>query len=130
MQGAAALQNNQYTQLGNITSIKAGQLKNASDRVDFQQGQINAALGDTVDAVGDFFITSDRRLKKDIKLIGLSPSGLNIYQFKYKDSYFGKGLYEGVMADEMPLKAVIKHKDGYNLVDYNKIDVDFKTIIY
>ena len=26
---------------------------------------------------------SDRRLKKDIKLIGISPNGLNIYKFKY-----------------------------------------------
>ncbi len=71
---------------------------------------------------------SDRRLKKDIKLIGLSPSGLKIYSFKYKDSSFGKGIFQGVMSDEIPSNAVIKGNDGFDRVDYSKIDVEFKNI--
>ena len=32
------------------------------------------------------------------------------------------------MSDEIPQKAVIKHKDGYDRVDYSKLDVEFKQI--
>ena len=71
---------------------------------------------------------SDRNLKTDIKFLRYSPSGLKIYSFKYKDIKFGKGLFEGVMSDEIPSYAVTKHKDGYDTVDYTKIDVNFKAI--
>lgn len=71
---------------------------------------------------------SDRRLKKNIKLLGYSPSGLNIYAFEYINEKFGKGVFQGVISDEIPLKAVIKHEDGFDRVDYSKIDVEFKQI--
>ena len=71
---------------------------------------------------------SDRRLKKNIKLIGSSPSGLKIYAFEYINNKFGKGIYQGVMSDEIPEYAVIKHQDGYDRVDYSKLDVEFKII--
>ena len=71
---------------------------------------------------------SDRRLKKNIKVMGKSPSGLNIYNFEYKDSKFGKGVYQGVMSDEIPYDAVTKHSNSYDMVNYNKIDVDFIKI--
>ena len=71
---------------------------------------------------------SDRRLKKDIKLIGLSSSGLKVYSFKYKNISFGKGIFQGVMSDEIPSHAVIKGNDGFDRVDYSKIDVEFKNI--
>jgi len=85
-----------------------------------------AAIGGAAGAVGG--IVSDRRLKKDIKLIGISPSGLNIYSFKYKNTKFGKGLFQGVMSDEIPKDAVIKHEDGYDRVDYSKLDVEFNKL--
>ena len=71
---------------------------------------------------------SDRRLKQNIKLIGVSPKGLNIYSFEYIDKVFGEGTWQGVMSDEIPQDAVIKHKDGYDKVDYSKLDVTFKQI--
>jgi len=71
---------------------------------------------------------SDRRLKNNIKLIGKSKSGLNIYSFKYIDKKFGEGTYQGVMSDEIPTDAVTKHKDGFDRVDYSKIDVKFQLI--
>ena len=71
---------------------------------------------------------SDRRLKKDIKLLGLSPSGIKIYSFKYIDSSIGKGVYQGVMSDEIPQEAVVKHASGYDMVDYSKLDVEFIKI--
>jgi hypothetical protein len=71
---------------------------------------------------------SDRRLKKNIKLISKSNSGLNIYAFEYIDKIFGEGVFQGVMSDEIPTTAVIKGKDGYDRVDYSKLDVEFKNI--
>ena len=71
---------------------------------------------------------SDRRLKNDIKLIGLSPSGLKIYNFNYKDIKFGKGTFQGVMSDEIPQSAIVKHEDGFDRVDYSKLDVEFKAV--
>ena len=72
---------------------------------------------------------SDRRLKKNIKLIGSSPSGLKIYTFEYIDKTIGSDVYQGVMSDEVPVDTVIKHESGYDMVDYSKIDVKFKKII-
>ena len=71
---------------------------------------------------------SDRRLKKNINLIGESPSGLNIYSFEYIDNKYGEGTYQGAMSDEIPSYAVSVNSDGYDMVDYSKIDVNFKQI--
>ena len=53
---------------------------------------------------------------------------MNIYSFNYKDKSNGKGTYQGVMSDEIPNDAVFKHPDGFDRVDYNKLDVEFKLI--
>ena len=67
---------------------------------------------------------ADIRLKENVELIGKSPSNINIYKFNYK----GKDtVYEGVMAQEVPW-ASIEDQDGYLMVDYSKVDVDFKKI--
>ena len=65
---------------------------------------------------------SDIRLKENIKLVGKSPSNINIYKFNYKDN---PTTYQGVMAHEVPW-ANLKHSNGYMMVDYNKVDVEFK----
>tara|TARA_R100000322_G_scaffold153928_1_gene112562 strand:- start:1278 stop:2135 length:858 start_codon:yes stop_codon:yes gene_type:complete len=86
------------------------------------------ALGTVAGAAVGAMIPSDRKIKRDIKLVGKSPSGLNIYTFKYKDWYLkDNDTYQGVMSDEVPKHAVIRG-DKYDKVDYSKIDVDFKTI--
>ena len=71
---------------------------------------------------------SDRKLKKNINLVGKSPSGLNIYNFEYINLKHGEGVFQGVMSDEIPLDAIVSSSDGYDMVDYSKIDVDFKII--
>ena len=70
-------------------------------------------------------LPSDRRLKKNIIKIGESESGLNIYEFEYINK---KGTYQGVMSDEIPKEAVLVGDNGYDTVDYSKLDVDFKRI--
>ena len=87
---------------------------------------VSSASG-TMSSAGGSMMGSDRRLKDNIKLIGYSPSGLNIYKFKYKDTKYGKGFFQGVMSDEIPSSAV-KNINGYDMVDYGLIDVEFKNI--
>jgi len=71
---------------------------------------------------------SDRRLKENIRLVGKSSSGINIYTWTYKNQERdGKGVFEGVMAQEVP-QASMQHPDGYLMVDYSKIDVTFKKV--
>jgi hypothetical protein len=71
------------------------------------------------------FGQSDIRLKEDINLIGKSPSGLNVYTFKYKGN--DNGIYQGVMAQEVPHASVLGD-DGFYKVDYSKLDVEFKKV--
>ena len=77
-------------------------------------------------------VGSDRDYKKNIKKIGKSPSGINIYQFEYKDKNKGEGVYQGVISDDLPAdirkKAVKTGEDGNDVVDYSVIDVEFKRI--
>lgn len=71
---------------------------------------------------------SDSRLKRIIKQVGKSESGINIYLFSY--NFDTKTIYQGVIAQELigtPWESAL-HKDANGLysVDYSKIDVDFK----
>ncbi len=71
---------------------------------------------------------SDSRLKEDIKKIGTSIDGHNVYKFKYLD---GPEYYTGVMAEEIlkvKPEAVAQMDNGYWGVDYNQIDVEFKEV--
>ncbi len=67
---------------------------------------------------------SDIRLKENVELIGKSPSNINIYKFNYKDN---STTYQGAMAHEVPW-ASVKHSNGYMMVDYSKLDVQFKKL--
>ena len=71
---------------------------------------------------------SDRDLKKDIKKVGKSPSGIPIYTFKFKNpDKYGHGTYKGTMSDKVPKRA--KFEEGkYDMVNYSKIDIDFEKI--
>ena len=116
-----------YTQaatLGNLLSgVPAAQMVTAYSR---QPGpsmaQQIAGLG--MAGAGMWGQMSDIRLKEDIKLIGKSPSNVNIYSFKYKGE---DGKYEGVMAQEVPWASIVGD-DGYLMVDYSKLDVEFRRL--
>ena len=69
-------------------------------------------------------IFSDVRLKHDIRFVGRSPSGLRIYRFKYNNS---NEVYEGVIAQEVPWASEMTDT-GYYMVDYSKLDVEFRRI--
>jgi len=104
----------------------AAQLDNAMQAQAAAQQAGTSALTGALGGIAEAF--SDRRLKKNIKLIGKSPSGLNIYMFEYINKVLGDGIFQGVMSDEIPKEAVVKSKNGYDRVDYSKLDVEFKQI--
>ena len=82
-------------------------------------GQISGAA-----LAGAQFMPSDIRLKKDIKLVGKSPKGIKIYNFKYLGD---DKTYQGVMAHQVP-QASTPNQFGYLMVDYSKLDVEFKEV--
>jgi hypothetical protein len=67
---------------------------------------------------------SDIRLKENVKRIGQSPSGINIYSFNFIGN---KDQYEGVMAHEVPYASTVDDT-GYWRVDYSQLDVEFKKV--
>tara|TARA_B100000212_G_scaffold13643_1_gene9624 strand:+ start:249 stop:1106 length:858 start_codon:yes stop_codon:yes gene_type:complete len=113
-----------------ITQQNAQGLQNASTVMTMATDLAKMVMAPGAGSGGESIagMLSDRRLKKSIKLIGLSPAGLKIYSFKYKNPKHGKGTYQGVMSDEIPSHAVIKNADGYDMVNYDKLDVEFKKI--
>ena len=95
---------------------RAGQLMNS---ISFG---LNVATG----VMGLF--PSDERLKRDVKKIGTSIDGYNIYRFKYASS---DREFIGVKAQEVLKKkpeAVGKLTNGFYAVYYDMIDVDFKEV--
>jgi hypothetical protein len=67
-------------------------------------------------------------LKKKVRRIGTSPSGLPVYAFTY---IWGGPEMVGVMAQDLLLvrpDAVIVAGSGYLMVDYDKIDVNMMTL--
>ena len=128
-QGDMSVQQFQYNRLAAMMGQRQAEASQARAANEKQRGMLLEGLSQAATGAGQAILGgSDRKLKKDIKLIGVSPSGLNIYSFRYKDIKFGKGLFQGVMSDEVPSNAVIKHADGYDLVDYSKIDVKFNKL--
>ena len=123
--GAEKSRDLQYNKTGKLMEMHgaeaqaAGEAKAAAAQA---KGQAIAGIGSSIMGAA-----SDRKLKKNISKIGKSASGLNIYSFEYKNPIFGEGLFQGVMSDEVPGEAVIP-MDGYNAVNYNMLDVEFKNI--
>ena len=123
--GAQNQQQMQFDKQGNMLAM-AGERKGAADaaRAQARQG-VTDSFGSLAGAAGAF---SDRRLKKNIKLVGKSKKGFKIYTFEYKNKEYGEGTYQGVMSDEIPSKFVIKKNNGFDFVDYSNLDVQFKKI--
>jgi len=103
-------------QINASNEARAGNIKMVTDLAMAAAGAAGSAMG-----------ASDIALKENIKLIDKSSSGVNIYEFDYKNKSYGNGRYRGVMAQEVP-NASFLNKDGYLWVDYNKLDVEFKRI--
>ena len=114
---AAADRSRQSNDPGNI-----GGGSYRSDRDNSNDGGYGGSSKRSADNRSSDLGFSDIRLKENVELIGKSPSNINIYKFNYKDN---PTTYQGAMAHEVPW-ASIKNSNGYMMVDYNQIDVDFK----
>jgi len=97
-----------------------------------QQNQYNAQQAQRNQMMGGLFslgaaALSDPRVKENIKKIGKSTNGLNIYEFDYKQEFkniAGYGRFVGVMADEVEKiipEAVLIHPTGYKMVNYSML---------
>ena len=65
-------------------------------------------------------VGSDRNIKENIVYVG-NYKHHKLYEYNYKD---GKDRYRGVMAQDVKHykpEAVVKHKDGYLMVDYSQL---------
>ena len=100
-----------------------GQLAGAAVQADWSSTNDLMSTAITAAAAG-----SDRKIKKNIKYVFNSPSGLPVYNFEYIDAKHGSGVYQGVMSDEVSKEAVIMHPEGYEMVDYSMLDVEFKKL--
>ena len=137
--GDAMVQSAEMQRQSTLLGIEYGGMQGANAGVQAAYGNQMSAYGASAQMVGSqmgmwgniigggLSGLSDRKLKKNINKIGESPSGLNIYSFEFKNSKYGKGLFQGVMSDEVP-QDVVGTRDGYDTVDYSKLDVEFKQI--
>ena len=131
---ASSIQDTKIAGEGASRTLKHQKTKGLMDMAAGQAaaaGQAKAQAGkDQMSAIGGIassVMGSDRKLKKNINIIGMSNSGLNIYSFEYKNPSFGVGLFQGVMSDEIPAEAVVNMGD-FEAVDYSMLDVEFKRI--
>ena len=139
--GSSMAAGNQYGNLFNqgVSTIGSGlQMQNSAlgNVLSNQTNRYSAGLnaeGEMYGAIigaGATAYKSDRRLKDDIKLIGVDEhTGLNLYEFVYKNGAGTK--YVGVMADEAKVKfpnAVFTMPDGYDAVNYSALGIEFKQI--
>jgi len=115
-------------QLGFLSSILTGApIRSYGEERSGTVGQViggTSPFGQIAGAVGAFApFFSDVRLKENIELVGQSPSGINIYEFNYINN---PDRYQGVMAQEVPEASF--EVDNYLVVDYGKVDVEFKKV--
>lgn len=80
-------------------------------------GLFGSALGAAGQAGGFAALFSDVRLKKNIRRIGQTDGGVQIYTYNY---IWGGPTMMGVMAQDVP-EATIEHDSGYLMVDYAEV---------
>jgi hypothetical protein len=115
----------------NVYSDSAGTTPLANGFYRINSGQAMEVEDDQVTGLSNCG-RSDRRLKRNIIFRSYSKSGIPVYEFEYINKSDGEGRYVGTMAQDLlklgKSKAVITDKEGYYLVNYDKIDVNFYEI--
>lgn len=121
-------------QMGSNATNMFGQQSNyhtSAARVNAENNPFAALLGaGTRLASASILAGSDRRLKKDIELVGRDErTGLNLYEFSYIDGT-GKR-FIGVMADEVEKVdpgAVFVMPDGFKAVNYHRLGLEMVEV--
>lgn len=99
----------------NLLGATQMQGQNALDSFNAQQGGMNALISGA-SGLGSAYLMSDRRLKRNIRRIG-TWRGHKVYEYDY---LWGEHTI-GVMSDEVPSHAVIKHSSGFDMVNYGSL---------
>jgi hypothetical protein len=91
------------------------------------------AAGSAIGGVASAFkpSPSDIDLKTNIKFENKVINNLPIYSFEYKNSKYGVGRFEGVMAQDVEKtypEAVGISPEGYKMVDYSQIGIEFRRV--
>jgi hypothetical protein len=83
---------------------------------------VGAAAGGIIGGVGGW--SSDRRLKKNVKRIGKSPGGANVYSFNYKGEPKKSPKHVGYMAQDLKKKQpeAVGKRGKYMTVDYEVVE--------
>jgi hypothetical protein len=79
--------------------------------------QVASGIGTAATVAGIAMMMSDRRLKRNIRQIGKTGAGFNIYAWDYVWGAPGVG----VMADEVPAEWVHRMPSGFDAVDYSMV---------
>ena len=86
------------------------------------------SIASSVASIAGLFITpSDRKLKENIKQVGVSPQGYKIYEFNYIG---GDVRFRGAMAQDVIQKnpMAVGIDQNYLTVDYSKIDIAMEVV--
>ncbi|MBS0384005.1 MAG: tail fiber domain-containing protein [Proteobacteria bacterium] len=80
--------------------------------------------------IGLIPMVSDRRLKRDIRLLATLANGMKIYSFRYT---WSDTVYVGVMAQDLLLarawrRAVVRQANGYFAVNYGALGLRMTTL--
>jgi len=123
--GAQQAELNRQNQM-NIANQQAAAAQTAA-----QWQAAGSAIGGIAGGLGSFFKPSDIDLKTNIKFENKIINNLPIYSYEYKNSKYGVGRFEGVMAQDVEKtypEAVGISPEGYKMVDYSKIGIEFRRV--
>ena len=86
-----------------------------------------AGIGASFATMSGTAFLSDIKTKENIKQVGVSPQGYNIYEFNYKG---GDVRFRGAMAQDVIKKnpMAVGIDQNYLTVDYSKIDVNMEVV--
>ena len=132
--GAISDQNSLQNPYMNVGTSLANTLYNQQQAQDIaSQNQQAAQTSGLISAGGSILggILSDERLKKNVKKVGKSDSGIPEFEWTYKyDPY--KKRYHGTTAQALekvrPEAVITDPTSGIKLVDYSKTDVSFHQL--
>ena len=127
LMGAEQANLNRQSQYSMLQQQLKGQLKAA------QWQAAGSAIGGIAGGLGSFFkpAASDIALKTNIQFENKFKNHLPIYTFEYINKKHGDGRFEGVMAQDVEKtypEAVGISPEGYKMVDYSKIGIEFRRV--
>lgn len=123
--GAGTIGQGQQMNLQGLSSVLNAQTQTYINT----QDSFLSDLGGLMGGAGALITASDRRLKENIKEVGVDQrTALTLYEFNYKHRPGTR--YIGVMADEVELMypEAVTEVDGYQAVNYKILGIEFKEV--